>query len=162
MDSLLERLRHDYPDLQFIVGTTCCWSPDNKSIMYVLEPGLEATWSILHELGHAILNHQNYKTDVELLQKEVLAWGKAHELAQTYGIVINDEHVQNCLDSYRDWLDKRSTCPNCGVKTTAATARTYRCFNCHASWTVSLARHHRSYRRQIQKTAKSKPDSLLY
>ncbi len=152
MDSLLERLRHDYPDLQFIVGTTCYWSPGNKSIIYVLEPGLATAWSILHELGHAILGHQTYRTDAELLQKEVLAWGKAHELAQTYGLVINDEHIQNCLDSYRDWLDKRSTCPNCGVKTTASTARTYRCFNCHTGWAVSPDRHRRPYRR-TKKTA---------
>ena len=150
MDELLKKIRRDYPDLQFIVGQVYRWSPHNKSITYIKDVEPAAFWSLLHELGHALLGHQAYSNDVELLQKEVLAWEKAKELGKRYGVRISDEHIQDCLDSYRDWLDKRSACPSCGIKTTACDAGSYRCFNCHATWTVGTSRYRRPYRRSLK------------
>ena len=147
MESLVEKLRLGHPDLLFIAGQTCCWSPEKNTIVYTTGSGQEDAWSLLHELGHALLGHKDYKTDLELLQKEMLAWEKARELAPQHNITIEDGYIQNCLDSYRDWLAKRSTCPQCGIKTMASrTKNSYRCFNCHAIWMVSDARHHRPYR----------------
>lgn len=154
MDTLLNTLRNDYPTINFIIGTHCFWSPQNQTITYTEDKNKESVWGVLHELGHALLGHTTYKTDAELVQKEMLAWEKAHELAEAYGVTLDDEYVQDCLDSYRDWINKRSTCPTCGVKTVSTGSNIYKCFNCQASWAVTPARHHRPYR-QIQKLPQS-------
>lgn len=154
MDTLLNTLINDYPSIRFITGAHCRWSPQDQTITYVSEKSEENMWGILHELGHALLGHTTYKTDAELVQKEMLAWEKANELGKIYGVTLNDEYIQDCLDSYRDWINKRSTCPMCGVKTVSTVDNTYRCFNCQETWVVTPARHHRPYR-QIKKLPQS-------
>jgi len=148
---VLSVLVADHPEIQFVKGERCCWSSENHTITYVENTSEESVWGILHELGHALLGHNTYKTDVELLQKEMLAWEKACELAARYNIALDEDHVQDCLDSYRDWINKRSTCPRCGVKTLSSADNIYQCFNCQTTWKVSPARHHRAYRRKTQK-----------
>jgi hypothetical protein len=151
MGRLLSTLAADYPGIQFVKGRECRWSPESQTITYSEDDSNENTWGILHELGHALLGHATYKTDFELLQKEMLAWEKAREIAIRYTITLSEDHIQDCLDSYRDWINKRSTCPKCNVKTISSANNTYQCFNCQTIWEVSAARHHRPYRRQTQK-----------
>ena len=150
MQELLQKLRADYPHLSFQEGDTFYWSPKNQTVTYA--PGSTqpevAMWSLLHEVCHGILGHKNYTTDFELVQLEVAAWQQARALAKTYDIKIDPEHVQDCLDTYRDWLHMRATCPTCSTVSTQKDSNTYECFNCHTNWHVSNSRFCRPYRRK--------------
>jgi hypothetical protein len=115
-------------------------------VSYNPDEGSTGFWSILHELGHALLDHQSYENDVNLLQKEAEAWEKAVIVAKSYGMTIDQEHIQNCLDTYRDWLHKRSTCPTCSSHGLQQNKALYRCLNCQGAWKVSSARFCRPYR----------------
>lgn len=155
MDSLLAKLQTDFPDVSFQAGSMFSWSPTKQTIIYHQTAGDEpvAAWSLLHELGHAQLAHQTYSTDFELLQLEVAAWEAARQLAGQYNYELDDNHIQNCLDTYRDWLYQRSTCPRCTNCSLQIDATTYSCFNCGTSWHVSPSRLCRAYRRTHKKTA---------
>jgi hypothetical protein len=148
MASVLEGLRSRLSEVTFVPAESFCWSPKNSTIMYNEATLSEntGTWALLHEAGHALLGHRSYKTDVELLMLEVEAWQAAKDLARDNGINIDDEHIQDCLDTYRDWLHQRSTCPACGVVCLQDTPRSYRCHNCHNCWLVSASRFCRPYR----------------
>jgi ribosomal protein L37AE/L43A len=145
---LLERLIHDYTDLTFVPGKAFCWSPRGRKIIYKTDvEAPTAMYSLLHEVGHAILNHRRYKLDFELMEYEVAAWEQAKQIAPNYGIDIDEGHIQDCLDSYRDWLYRRSICPSCTTKTLQHDdASVYNCFNCHATWSVAPSRFCRPYR----------------
>jgi hypothetical protein len=158
MDELIFQLKKDFPALAFEPSETFCWSPSQQHILYV--PGSKqprGAWSLLHELSHALLGHLGYDSDFELLQLEVAAWHKANELAETYALKIDEAHIQKCLNTYRDWLHQRSTCPTCGTKSLQADARHYQCFNCQASWQVTASRFCRSYRLLHASDTKEKP-----
>jgi hypothetical protein len=145
---LITRLKTQFPDLNYTAGQQFSWSPETGEIIYKdLAKGPRATWSLLHETGHALLEHKSYKADFELLRLEVEAWEKARELAKTLSIEIDEDHIQDCLDTYRDWLYKRSICPKCTTKCLQQDDYThYRCFNCHTVWRVSASRFCRAYR----------------
>lgn len=150
MLDLLKRLEHDYPDLTFVQGESFYWSPKDQIVTYAphsTQPDV-STWSLLHEVSHGILGHSRYETDFELVKLEVEAWQHARKLGDTYQIKIDPEHIQDCLDTYRDWLHRRSTCPTCGTVSTQEDAKTYRCFNCKSTWHVSNSRFCRPYRRK--------------
>lgn len=148
MRSLISRLRADYPDLRFTAGQQFCWSPETGEIFYkTAATGPTAVWSLLHETGHALLRHHNYQADFELLRLEVAAWDKARQLASNLSLAIDEEHIEDCLDTYRDWLHKRSICPTCAIKCLQQDDFVhYRCFNCHTTWQVSASRFCRAYR----------------
>ena len=142
METLVSQLRQEYPDFDFIEGPTHCWSPKGQQIFYVSE----SPAGLLHELAHARLGHQTYRTDVELIQREMEAWKEAKGLASAYGVVIDQEYVEDCLDTYRDWLYKRSSCPGCKGSGVQQNSRYYVCLNCSQGWRVTSARFCRPYR----------------
>jgi NADH dehydrogenase/NADH:ubiquinone oxidoreductase subunit G len=146
--SILEELQNSLPAVSFMEDTVFCWSPKTASIHFPAQALAEeeGTWALLHEAGHATLAHQTYATDFELVSMEVAAWEKAKELAKTLGITISNDHIQDCLDTYRDWLHKRSTCPTCGSVSLQQSESLYTCHNCPAQWTVTRARLCRPYR----------------
>ena len=147
MTDLLASLKKDHASLTFNENVTFSWSPAKKTITYSLKNNETLTnWSLLHEVAHALLGHKNYETDFELLLLEVAAWQKAKELANNYAIQIDEDHIQDCLDTYRDWLYQRSSCPTCSNTSLQQDATTYACFNCGASWTVTASRFCRPYR----------------
>ncbi len=149
MLKLLARLRADFPAITFTEGESFYWSPKDKSVTYALvstQPEI-AGWSLLHEVSHGALGHTHYHSDFELVQLEVAAWQHAVRLARKYKVRIDPEHVQDCLDTYRDWLHRRSTCPECGTVSIQSDPKTYKCFNCSAVWHVSNSRFCRPYRR---------------
>src|SRR5450830_936605 len=113
--TLLERIQADYPEIVFVESTQFSWHAGKRHISYTKASLDDArgVWALLHELGHALLRHTNYKSDVELLHIEVAAWTKAREFATNYQTIIDEEYIQDSLDSYRDWLHIRSTCPKC-------------------------------------------------
>lgn len=148
MEDFTHKLAQDFPGLSFQTGTAACWSPKQQHIVY--NPDAEQPagfWSLLHEVGHALLKHNNYSSDFELLTLEVAAWEKARLLAQKYDQEIDEAHIERCLDTYRDWLHKRSACPVCKIQSIQTSATDYRCFNCGAIWHVSASRFCRPYRK---------------
>ncbi len=172
-DELLTELQTDYPTLQFIRGKAFCWLPVTRQIMYkpqirTMQSGETTTvmYSLLHEVGHALLGHERYKLDFELLELEVAAWERAKGIAGNYTIVIEESHIQDCLDSYRDWLYRRSICPTCTTKALQLDNEpAYRCFNCHATWRVAPSRFCRPYRKikgELQLPAAVFSDHALY
>ena len=157
MEKLVHRLRQDYPEFVFSTGIQHCWSPENSEISYADdEAGAHNIEGLLHELGHARLAHERYVSDIDLLQKEVTAWDEAMVLATAYGVEISQNHVQDCLDTYRDWLYKRSRCPACASTGLQQDRQHYVCLNCEHTWTVSVARFQRPYRLSKRVQTKSR------
>jgi hypothetical protein len=124
------------------------WSPRTKTI-HTNPQRLETPqgkMALLHEMGHALLDHQAYRSDSGLLQLEAAAWHKAEELAQALNIKLDMAYVQDCLDTYREWLYARSSCPSCHTSGLQTARDTYECTNCQRSWRVSASRFCRVYR----------------
>lgn len=148
-NNFIAKLSADYPQFTFKAGHQEHWSPKTKTITYEADNTPDGLcYGLLHELAHALLGHDSYHSDFELLKLESLAWQKAAEIGKNYAIDIDEDHIQNCLDTYRDWLHRRSKCPTCGVHVLQKDAKTYNCFNCGACWQVSSGRFARSYRRK--------------
>jgi hypothetical protein len=95
---------------------------------------------LLHELGHATLGHSDYNKDIELLSLERAAWDQAELLAQQYNLSINENLIEDHLDTYRDWLHSRSLCPQCSFTGLQTGNAQYSCPACHAKWRVNQAR----------------------
>ncbi len=150
MEKFIARLEQNYPQLTFTADDMNYWSPTEKTIFYISKTDERAMASVLHELSHALLGHQNYGNDLELLNKEVAAWQNALDLSAEYEISISNEHIQDCLDTYREWLHRRSTCPTCKSSGLQITENIYTCINCHQEWKVSRSRLYRPYRQCIK------------
>lgn len=149
---LLQQLKAHYPSIEFLEGDSFFWSPSDRSVTYTnisTQPEI-AAWSLLHEVSHGILEHTGYDSDFQLVQLEAEAWSHARKLGRRYGLEIDPEHIQDCLDTYRDWLHRRSSCPACGMVSTQQDPKTYKCFNCKSSWHVSNSRFCRPYRRVMR------------
>ncbi len=149
MEKLLKALRQDFPQITFTIGDAFCWSPVTSEVFYKTNYKQEdnAKFSILHEVAHALLGHKQYASDYQLLQIEMAAWEFASKLAESYSLIIDDNHIQNCLDTYRDWLYRRSICPNCSSKSIQSDDLAYyQCFNCHSRWSVATSKFCRPYR----------------
>lgn len=146
----IEKIKADYPQFKFKAGSQEHWSPKTQTITYEQTNTAEGLkYGLLHELAHALLGHSSYHSDFELLKLESHAWQMAAKIGKKYGVKVDEDHIQNCLDTYRDWLHRRSKCPTCAVHVMQTNATTYKCFNCGAGWKVSAGRFARSYRRSI-------------
>lgn len=146
--SLLTRLKKMYPGLTFEAAKQFAWSPKNRTVSYnkvEINRG-DGVWALLHEVGHGLLGHQQFTSDAQLLMYEAAAWQKAVEIAHQFDITIPTEHIDECLNTYRDWLYARSTCSNCQVNGLQIDQRTYKCINCSHTWEVSASRFCRPYR----------------
>lgn len=142
---LVERLSADYPSFRFVSSATPHWNQAEHTIYYNADGA-----TTLHELGHALLGHQSYGQDIELIQMERAAWNKALCLAPKYGVRISTEDVEAALDSYRDWLYKRSLCPTCGqCGVQSHVDHCYTCPNCHSRWRASSGKNKRLRRNII-------------
>ena len=147
-NSTIAKIAADYPAISFVEDKTFFWSPADQAVHMNTERLGEASgiWSLLHEVAHSTLGHSSYSSDYELLAYEVAAWEKAFKLAEVYGYEIDEQHVEDCLDSYRDWLYARSTCPTCKLNSLQTAVNTYTCLNCECVWRVSPSRFCRAYR----------------
>ncbi len=156
MQLLVETLTEAHPHLKFVAAVSFYWCPETSEVFYdtTRSEEVSSSWSLLHETSHALLGHTSYKADVELLHLEVAAWNHAIAIGYDYGITIDDDYVQDCLDTYRDWLYRRSLCPGCGSQCLQDDESShYRCFNCHTRWHVSPSRFCRAYRRAQHKSS---------
>jgi hypothetical protein len=137
---LLKQIERDYPQFSFIEADTFCWSAESNTIQ--LDSRSEDTLAfVLHELGHALLNHQSYNQDIDLLKIERDAWHVATTtLARRYDVTIDDDLVQNNLETYREWLHTRSLCPTCNVNGLQTFQGAYLCLACGCRWKTNEAR----------------------
>ena len=113
MPDLVAQLKADYPYYHFKNGKKYAFRYPKSIMIGPKEPFWELL--ILHELSHALLGHRDFALDIERLKMENQAWEKAKELANRYNIEINEDYIQDQLDTYRDWLHKKSRCPSCGL-----------------------------------------------
>ena len=130
-NSLLARLRADYPNLEFLAGERFLFHPP-ATIYY--EVNSDDYLSLLHELGHYLIGQNDYNQDIELLQIESAAWAKAKELCAKYHLTFDESYAESRLDSYRDLLHYNSLCPNCSLNGYEDEHQTYHCPLCGASW----------------------------
>jgi hypothetical protein len=153
---MLARIIIDYPDVQFVASSRYSWHAGHRHVSYCRKSSgntMHDMFSLLHELGHALLQHKDYTHDIELLQLEVTAWEQAAALASRYDLKLDDDYVQDCLDTYRDWLHLRATCPTCYGRSLQSDRNHYHCFNCQTEWQVSRSRLCRPYRLKTPQTA---------
>jgi len=109
--TFLARVKADFPEFRFTSGKRYAFRPPRTIV--IEEDG--NSLFLLHELGHALLGHRDFKTEVERLKMEVMAWEKAKELAPKYGVEIDEDLIEGELDTYRDFLHQKSRCPECGL-----------------------------------------------
>lgn len=137
--SLLAKISADIPHLTFSPAEDFLWSPAENTVYFSVE-GDTADALLLHELAHGLLDHHEYAQDISLLSLEMQAWEKARELAAEYDVPMNEEDIQDHLDTYREWLHARSTCPECEATGYEEKPRQYRCIACTHTWRVNEAR----------------------
>lgn len=136
---LVTSLSSDFPQLRFIPGETFQWSPKDATVYYPLTADDRA--ALLHELAHALLAHVTYSKDISLLAMERDAWQYAQgQLGPRYNVIIPDDEIETALDTYRDWLHARSTCPRCHAIGLQTKKHLYKCLVCHSQWRVNDAR----------------------
>ena len=115
---LVARLHMDYPELRFRVGKRFMFRSPRTVVVEALDGadgGLEWELQLLHEVGHALAGHRDYRTDPERLVMEREAWERARGLCEAYNIRYDEELVEAELDTYRDWLHQKSRCRRCGL-----------------------------------------------
>jgi hypothetical protein len=146
--NLLHKLITEYPDVKFKPGRFFKWSADKKTLFYNLSLK-NASALLLHELSHVVLGHNDFELDVELVNKESVAWKYAQkELAPLYNVTITDNEIEDAMDSYREWLHKRSLCPDCNTSAFQTKTGIYKCLACTCQWHANDARerHLRRYK----------------
>lgn len=137
-EKTLKHLQSTFTDYTFRAGALFQWSPINKEIGFN-DKLPHATALLLHEVGHATLGHKDYVRDVELLRKEAEAWNFARQYATNLNIQLDTEVIEDCLDTYRQWLYNRSLCSKCNHTGLQQNQNTYNCLNCRYSWRVTDA-----------------------
>lgn len=139
--ALLKRLQKDHPQFSFVTADAFRWSADTHTIHF--DPSsAEADLFILHELGHALLSHQSYVQDIDLLKMERDAWHIAMaRLSVRYNVAMNESHIQDNLDTYREWLHTRSLCPSCAMSGLQTAYGAYSCLACGCRWKTNDARN---------------------
>lgn len=147
IQSLIIRLLEDYPMIKFVSSNNFSWSKDNLTLNYVDNYLL---WPmIIHEIAHYELKHSSYDNAIHLLQIERDAWTKANEIAIRYNLSIDENIIEDSLDSYREWLHTRSKCTNCEAIGIETNKNIYRCVQCDNMWKVNEARSCRIKRYKI-------------
>ncbi len=139
-NSLISRLKSDYPQFTFEHANEFWWSAAENKI-HIDPKAVRGTDFILHELSHALLGHRGYKYDIDLIKLERDAWEHAKtKLAPIYNLQISDDSIQDTLDTYREWLYARSKCPDCSTTGLETKEQRYRCLACGHAWRVNEAR----------------------
>lgn len=141
VEKLLKKAR-SLPNLERLTiesSETFSWNHNACAITYdKTHPDFEAL--LLHEFGHALLAHIDYSRDIDLIKIERDAWFVAVKLGAEFGIDVSGDLAEDSLDTYRDWLHSRSTCPNCCSTGLQVGSRKYRCLACRTEWNVNEAR----------------------
>lgn len=138
--NLVKTLRADYPNIKFTSGEHFKWSASEKTVYFNARDDAGETF-LLHELAHALLNHDDFDLDIQLIRKEAEAWNLTiTELSAKYGVDVNEKEAEMSLESYRHWLHQRSKCPDCGAHGLQSKNTHYKCIACGCSWRANDAR----------------------
>lgn len=125
-----ERLIRDFFDFKFVLGAKFSFRPPKTIVIGPPEPFSRLL--VLHELGHAVCGHRDFRMDITRLKMENQAWEEAKKLAVRYEIEVNEDVVQDELDTYRDWLHQKSRCPICGLTRFQTPDSQYHCPRCES------------------------------
>lgn len=148
---LLLKLQKDYPNLNIELGSSFSWNSKHNRITY-FPPQKEDhvnkySNKLLHEVAHSILEHTDYKSDVELLKIESSTWELTKRLAKSYNISFNTQEQHDSLASYIAWSSSRSQCAKCKKNGLQTLQTEFLCPNCSHKWKVSKSRFTRTYRK---------------
>jgi hypothetical protein len=138
--SLLTQLRADYPHLTFAPDAELFYWSASDQIIHIGPTSPHPDLLTLHELGHATLGHTDYTLDISLLEMEVAAWSAARTLADHYQIAFDQDFVEQHLDTYRDWIHRRSECPHCHQTGYQTPTSIYHCPSCLTRWRTKINR----------------------
>lgn len=137
-----KRRSQDIPHLAHLTfqpGEVFHWDHTAYAITY--NPSIDDAVSyLLHEIGHAFLDHRTFRRDIDLLKMERGAWEQARVLGAEFGIDIDTNLIEDSLDTYRDWLHSRSLCPRCDATGIQTGRSEYCCLACNNTWQVNDAR----------------------
>ncbi len=138
-NSLFNSIISDHPQYSFKPGSVFHWNPTLNLISYQQDKidKDSGVWSLLHELGHATLDHSRYYDDFQLLIMESSAWKQAQKLSKMYDVLIKQSYIDQCLDGYREWLHQRSKCNECGTNSLQCSPSKYHCHSCLNVWSVT-------------------------
>lgn len=140
LSDLLTKLQTDYPQFQFQSGVEFKFNPATQTISYQADVP-QAALLLLHELSHALLGHCDYRFDIELVKMEADAWEYTkNQLAPRYQVVIDQSLIDETLESYRDWLYRRSCCPQCQSVGYQNQKLIYQCLECGTKWQANDAK----------------------
>lgn len=149
LSDLLIKLQADYPQFQFQGGDEFKFNPTTQTISYQTEVP-QAALLLLHELSHALLSHRDYRFDIELVKMEADAWEYTKsQLAPRYQVVIDQSLIDETLESYRDWLYRRSCCPKCHSVGSQIADLSYKCLECSTKWQPNEAKFTALRRKQL-------------
>ncbi len=139
---IVKKIQSEYPEYTFVSSSNYAWNPNTKSIYYqeTFTSLIEHLHSLLHELSHALLDHTSFSSDIKLIKMERDAWGLTKKLLVKYNQDINQDHIETCLDSYRDWIYARSKCPQCSHVGVETSSNVYGCVFCPIRWKVPESR----------------------
>jgi len=138
-NSVLAKLKNSYPQFKFAPSDDFYWSSTDNIVFYnPKSPNMDVF--LLHELSHALLGHDKYQHDIQLLTLERQAWDHTVSLIHDLAVLIPEGLVESTLDSYRDWLHSRSTCPKCQATGVQSDEKTYKCLVCGSDWSVNEAK----------------------
>ncbi len=129
----------DWPQITFIASRFNMYSPAERAVYYDSKRSdtNAGRLGLLHEIGHAVLGHQIYKYDMELLNLEMDAWDFVREQAPRYGLAVDEEHIARSIATYDEWLSKRATCPDCRNFSLQKDRSIFGCFACGSKWQVN-------------------------
>ena len=112
--AFLSQLTSDYPNFSFRPGKKFKFRP--KSTIYYIPPTSVSDsfpLLLLHELSHALLGHFTFTSQHQRLKLESAAWEKTRSLCDLYSVPFDPSLAEAELDTYRNWLYKKSLCPSC-------------------------------------------------
>lgn len=140
VDSLIKSLVNEFGHITFTEAADFSWDPSTHTIFFNRIDD-HAAERLLHEVAHAELDHRSYERDIDLIGLERDAWHLARtKLSDMYELSIDAEVVENHMDTYRDWLHARSTCPSCSATGIQTGNKEYTCLACRTKWRVNDAK----------------------
>ncbi len=148
LDIILQHIKTNHSNVTYKKSNKSYWDPLSQTIFHNPNKNY-AEVTLLHELGHAINQDKQYKYDTDLLKMELQAWQQANKISKKLAIDIDKNYIEDCMDSYRNWLHARSKCPNCSQNSIQNSELKYVCLNCGCTWQTSRERFCRTYRKKI-------------
>lgn len=134
--NLIANIQTVFPTITLQKSDHFAWNPESSTVFY----DTTDIEKLFHELGHATLEHDAFSRDIDLIKMERDAWKKAHEIAAHFHQHISLDTQEDAMDSYREWLHARSSCPTCSQNGIQVSASEYRCPLCESTWRVNDAR----------------------